>query len=239
MQSLDIGRALKYSFEDPEWVTKLLIGALLMFVGIMFSFLLVGLIPLMMLNGYVIAVARNVARDNDVPLPRWENFGELLADGFRQWVATFIWSLPLLILYIPLIIFFVLASSGDSDTLAGLAFLTTIICGLPAMAYGLFLALISPIITWQIAAEGSISAALDVRRVWQILRDNLGSVVIIALVIWGVNVLAQTLGMLICGVGIFVTLIWSLWVQGHLIGQLGRMAQGTPPAEVISPEPTF
>ncbi len=236
MQHLDIGRALTFGFEDGEWVVKLFLGALLFLVGLIFSVVLIGVIPLLMLGGYAVAIARNVAEGQDVPLPRWEDFGDLLADGFRLAVAYFLWSLPSLILTLPVIIGAVLIPDRG-DGWAVLWFLLLLCCGLPALVYSLFVTLISPVIMWQVAAERSVAAALNVRQVWHIFTSHLGSIIIIVLVLWGVNLLAGLVGFLLCGVGFLATFIWYLWVEGHLVGQLGRLARGTaaPTVEVVSP----
>ena len=234
MARLDIGRAYTFGFEDGDWIVKLLLGGLILLFGLVFSIVLVGLVAFLILSGYVVAIARNVAQGRDVPLPRWENMGEMLVDGLRVTVATVVWSLPVLFLLLPLFVLTLLVPA-DSDVWGAVLAILFICLGLPAILYGVFVALISPVLMWQIAAERRVAAALNVGRVWQIFTAHLGKVILIAIVLWVTNLLATLVGLLICGVGILLTSVWYLWVEGHLVGQLGRLVQEDGGAEVVAP----
>jgi len=238
MQALDIGRAFTFGFEDEQWLTKLLIGALLLLLGFVFSFILIGVVAFFIISGYAIATARNVSRDEELPLPTWEDFSGMLVDGFRLLAATFVWSIPMFILYTPIAVLTIMADQNNGGVWAALLTITLLTCGCLALIYGIFLFIISPILMWLIAAEERIGAALDVRRVIDILRSHLGPVVVVAIAIWVAQLLASLVGALLCGVGLLATSVWAVWVQGHLVGQLGRLVtapgvSGPYPAEAV------
>ncbi|PKO21777.1 MAG: hypothetical protein CVU38_12955, partial [Chloroflexi bacterium HGW-Chloroflexi-1] len=75
---MDIGKSFTYMFEDPDWLRKLGIGTLVGLIGIVFSPILIGFIPLLMLMGYTLDVVRNTMDGRQYPLPEWEDWGGFL-----------------------------------------------------------------------------------------------------------------------------------------------------------------
>ena len=55
---MDFGKAFTYMFQDPQWLGKLGIGTLLMLIGIIFSPVLVGLIPIIIVTARAQAIDR-------------------------------------------------------------------------------------------------------------------------------------------------------------------------------------
>ncbi len=51
---MDFGKAFTFMFEDPDWLRKLGIGTLVGLVGLLFSPVLIGFIPLIILFGYTL-----------------------------------------------------------------------------------------------------------------------------------------------------------------------------------------
>ena len=85
---MDIGKAFGFVFEDEKWVSKVLIGGLLIWIPIV-NFAVFG---------YMLAVARNVAQGNPRPLPEWGEFGMLFGRGFSAFVIALVYLLPVFIL---------------------------------------------------------------------------------------------------------------------------------------------
>ena len=71
---MDINRALTFVTDDDRWISKLLIGTVIIF----FSFLI---IPLFFFYGYIIQIVRNVMAGEKNPLPEWTDWGKLFKDG--------------------------------------------------------------------------------------------------------------------------------------------------------------
>ena len=98
---MDVNKAVRFVFEDKQWISKLLIGVLM-------SLLAFFIIPGLILNGYVIKLVRQVMNGNRDTLPEWEDYGKLLRDGFFVTVGELVWMLPLILL----VIIVTLATSG-------------------------------------------------------------------------------------------------------------------------------
>jgi hypothetical protein len=95
---MDIGRALTYVFDDPEWFGKLAMTALIVIGSVIFTPILIGFVGWAILLGYVIDLVRNVRQGVKYPLPRWTDFNRYLSVGFNVLAAVIVYSLPNLVL---------------------------------------------------------------------------------------------------------------------------------------------
>lgn len=225
---MDFGKAFTFMFEDPDWLRKLGIGTLVGLVGILFSPILIGLIPLIMLMGYSLDTLRNVMDGKEHPLPEWDDWGGFLGRGFKLCAAFFVWALPALLMVIPLSIGSALTDQTNAGGLEAVAALL-IICGSCLMiVWGLFIALISPAIYVRIARTDRFSAAFEFGKLWAFTRDNLGNIIIAIVLIWVAGLIAAViagLGVIAIVIGLLVTIpfanLWQYLVQAHLFGQIG------------------
>jgi hypothetical protein len=94
--SVDLGKAFTHLFEDAEWITKMVIGSLIALVPIL-NFALVG---------YEVRVMRNVAKGEQHPMPSWNDFGDLFTEGMWLGLARIVYSLPVLVLILPMFFIF-------------------------------------------------------------------------------------------------------------------------------------
>ncbi len=85
---MDIGKAFSYVFDDEHWISKVLIGGLLIWIPIV-NFAVFG---------YMIKIAQNVAQGNPHPLPEWGEFGDHFMRGFYVFVIYLVYLLPIFIL---------------------------------------------------------------------------------------------------------------------------------------------
>ena len=87
---MDIGRAFKAIFDDPQWVVKLL----LFFV---FEILVVTSPAVV---GYSMQYLRNVSEGHDTPLPDWSGFGQYWVRGLLVFLAAFVYVIVGLLLLV-------------------------------------------------------------------------------------------------------------------------------------------
>lgn len=227
MENMDVGRSFTFVFEDQNWVVKILIGGL----AVLFSFLL---IPIPIILGYQLRVIRNTARGADLPLPQWEDFGSYLSDGIQVIIGGIIYYLPVILLVCIGIGLGVLTSnaSGQPSDAAGLliACLNCII-GLLSLAIGL----IFPAAIVRYAATARLAAMFEFGEVWNFIRNNVGNYIVAVLLGWVAGLVAGLLAILTCFLGTPWTSWWSTLVQGHLLGQVWRAAQGPLTAPSLEP----
>ncbi|RLC67124.1 MAG: hypothetical protein DRI48_03095 [Chloroflexi bacterium] len=240
---MEIGKALSFVFEDEEWVSKLLLGS---------AILLIPIFGVFALMGYAIAIVRNVKANAPRPLPDWADLGQYFMDGLMFWVATLLYSLPLLIFICPVVFIWLLpALAGEEEDLvtilAGISGVVSLGLGCLALVYGLLLALLTPVLQIRYAESGEIGACLRFGEVFRYLFANVGSIIISQILLWVagmvigtvVSVFVGVLGIIpICGwimAGVLSLLMlpavaWLTLFSAHLYGQIARQAAPVSPA---------
>jgi hypothetical protein len=241
-EKMDFGKSFVFMFQDPRWFRKLLIGTLLVLAGIIFSVVLVGFVPLVIVLGWAQVTLRNVLDGQEHPMPEWEDWGDFIVRGFKLGVAILIWWLPILILTIPIILGSALLGNQGNSGAAGAGGGVLIACASCLMfLWVVFVALISPAIYVRLAAFDRFSAAFEVGELWGFTSANIGNVILalflLLLVSWIVVPIIGLIGLVLCVVGMLITVplayLWQTLVTAHLYGQIG--AYGNRP--VRSPVP--
>ncbi len=217
---MDIGKSLSFVFEDKTWIEKVLIGALITLGTILLSWTVIGaIVGAALLYGYMIELVRNVRRGEATPLPEWDNWGEKIVLGIKYGIVLIIWSLPAIVVAVPLGILSGIFSNTDAQGFFGV--LWTCFSCLVAL-YTILLLVATPAITLRFAERGDITDSLAFSEILRFTRQHIGDVIIIVIVLLVVQFIAGIVGAILCGIGILATSFWAILVQGHLYGQLGR-----------------
>jgi hypothetical protein len=210
---MDIGKAFSYIFEDERWISKVLIGGLVLLVPIL-NFAVFG---------YVLKIAQNVAQGNPRPLPEW---GGELGDHFMRglyWVVIqLVYLLPAILLYVLFACVLVGVGSAASDRSdGGAGALGALgVCLLPLI---FLVALAGAVLAYagiaRFAATNALSEAFKFAEVVALVRNHLGDWAIFILVVILAGIVGQ-LGIIACGVGVLFTIFYAQAVGGHMLGQL-------------------
>jgi hypothetical protein len=218
---MDIGQALGFVFEDEEWAKKILVGALLVLIPIFGQFALMG---------YGIAVTRNVISGKSHPLPAWDDLGRYFMDGLMFWVVTLVYALPVIVMMCPLMMVWILPAfsadqEGLSNVLVGIAGLASSVLICLALLYGLFMALLTPVLQIRYAETGEIGACLRLGEVFRFLVASIGNIVVSQLVVWiAGTVIMPVAGILTLGLLVLPASVWLTAFSSHLFAQVGRRA---------------
>lgn len=239
---MNSGEAIRFVFEDEEWVSKLLLGAV------------ISIIPLFggaAVMGYAIAVLRNVEAGSQQPLPSWDRVGEYFVDGLLFWIATLIYSIPLLVVICPIALVWILPlAAGESEELSamltGLAGVVSAGLGCLGLVYGLLLWALNPVLQIRFAETGELSPCLRFGEVFRFLLDHIGPIIVAQLLVWAAglvvaSILTGVIGVLglvpICGWMVASLLglvmipvgVWLMLFAAHLYGQIGRQVRAPAP----------
>lgn len=233
---MDAEKSFSFPFEDPEWIGKLGLGALISMVPILnFAW-----------SGYLVDIIRNVTRYNSKPLPAWDDLGKKLNEGLILFGAMLIYASPILIaLCLPLGI---TASSGllsgNSSTQEMSRVITQmgsilffgLIC--VSLLYGLVLSVLYPAILVLFAREGTFASCFRLREAFALIRRNPGPF----FTAWALGIVASLGAGLLVGfanlvvgfipcigwvIGLALSMISSVYataVSAHLFGQFSRTA---------------
>ncbi len=222
---MDVNKSLTYVTEDEQWISKIVIGAILAF----FSFLI---IPGFFLAGYAVRITRNVMDGVDQPLPEWTDWGGLFMDGLYLFIAMFVYSLPFILIVCCAFLLFMMtagASGGDAESImAGLGALGMLVIVCLSLIWMILLLVVAPVVFIQYARTGEISACFQFSEILELTRVNIGDILITVLVIFGVNFVLGLVG-IIPIIGFFLSLAaraYAMVVAGHLYGQLGAKMFG-------------
>lgn len=231
---MDIRKAFAFVFEDREWLTKVLVGVLMS----IFAWLIV---PAFMLTGYMVEIIRRVMDgvESDQELPAWDDWGKLLKDGFFVTVATFVYTLPFLLLmavgFGTTIGFGSLSDANEAIASAGLM-ATWGVVGCLGLLFAIALLFLTPAITIQYAIKDDFGACFRIGEVFDIIRNHFADILITFLVLMAASfVLSVATGVLsvIPCLGWIAAVIVSmlfgpyiLMVTGHLYGQIGAKVLG-------------
>jgi energy-coupling factor transport system substrate-specific component len=208
---LDLGEAFTFVVRSNRWVRKLLVGA----ACLLFFWLVV---PIFLLLGYVIDIARRV-RAGASTLPAWDHPWQNIKDGFKVLAALLIWTIPTVLLSIPAAIVAAIQEAqpgtlGTASEVAG-------IVAAGGSLWGLIVLLLEPAILSQYLDRGfwgALNAVAVIRRA----RVNLA----LSIVVGALAVVLTTIGLIGLGaivIGVLVTLPYSSFVGAYLVGRYARL----------------
>lgn len=226
---MDIGKAYLFVKDEEGWIGKIAIGAIIVF----FSFLI---IPIFLLVGYQIAVARNVLDGEEHPLPAWDNWGQLFMDGVVVSIAQFIYALPVILLGLcSWLVFLVPALGAGTDLETALAGGATIgflaaMCVLALLSIAL--AFVVPALYVQYVRSGDFGSMFRFGEVIEIARQYLVDILLTILANIGaglvLGVLITIASITICG-GVILSFagpVWLMVATAHLYGQIAGNVEG-------------
>jgi hypothetical protein len=226
---MDFGKAFSYVFQDPNWVRKILITALIAIIPI------VGWLYLL---GWMVEIARRVINHDPSPLPETD-FGGLLVVGFKAFVVGLVYAIPLLLINgIIQVTTFAAAggSNGDNGSAIGLFAGGVGLCfGLISFIYGLLMSFMILGAFGNLAAKGNIGDGLNFSEVFGLLKKNTGAYLIAFLGYILVGIISS-LGLIACFIGVFLTMAYAQSVLGHFVGQ--AYLEATGPQGAIQPQST-
>lgn len=215
---MDIGRAFSFVFEDEKWVTKTLIAVVVAILSIL-------IIPIPLLTGYMVAIARNVA-NGDETLPEWSDWGRLWMDGLAIIVANIVYTIPFWLIPLILAVPSLLTNNEQAGTsLMSLAVILS--CFLITIGV-LLLLFISPALVVIYARTGEFGSLFQVGRILSFVQACINPILVALVIGILVSVVASIVGgllNLIPCIGTILALpvtVYPLMVMGHAYGQVGR-----------------
>ena len=213
---MNFGKAFAFVFEDPDWLKKVAIAAL------------VGLIPIVgqfVLIGWALETAKRVIRQDPAPLPDLD-FGAQLGTGFKSFLVGLVYAIPAILLYLPMFIVPFVFADSSSDAAGTAATIVMLCCGGLMALYILAMVFVLPAAQGVYLAAGRVGAAFNLKQVFGLIRAAPGAYLIVLLGGMAAGFIAP-LGSIACGVGALLTSAYALLINAHLLGQAYRSAVET------------
>jgi hypothetical protein len=222
--TLDFGRGFRFVFDDADWIKKVLIGGGMMILAVF-------IIGAFWLMGYWVRLIQRVARGEERPLPEWDDWSGLLAEGLRPVgiYAAYIFGalFPIVILFAGIVfvggsLSHMARASGDSDAIGGLM-------GLGIMAlYGfgwlfmMALMVYLPAALTRYALTGRFGAGFEVMENLRFIRRNALNYAL-TLVLYLIGSFASQIGVFLCCIGMFPVSFWAMCLLGWGLGETARL----------------
>lgn len=202
---MDYGRSFTYMFEEDNWISKFLIGAV------------VTLIPIVNLagSGYIVQLVQNVRDGHTPPAPQWDDFGRYFIDGLKFTLGVLVYAIPVILAALLIIPFGALAGE-EPGVIAGLG-LTFTTCLIIALA--MLPLLLAPALLAQYARRNQIGDMFAIGDMWRMIQADLATYILLLLLVGIVLSFIAGLGAIVCGIGVIFTTWYAYLAGGHLIGQ--------------------
>jgi hypothetical protein len=173
---IDLNQIFTFPFKDAEARKYFLIGCAVSLAGF-----IIPAIPYLVLFGYAARIAKQIFNGETPRLIAWDDWGGMLKDGARMFGVRMVYSLPILILVIPLIIAgigmpIVMANVNSSEADSVIIIFSLIIFGTMCVLIPLSfpLAIIIPAAEMHAVDKSEFAAGFRFREWWPIFRANLG-----------------------------------------------------------------
>jgi hypothetical protein len=212
---MDFGRAFSHAQQDPDWLKKVGIAALVMLIPL--------LGPITVL-GWGLEITRRVIVNDPNTLPDWSNFSEHMVRGFKGFAVSLAFSLPGLVLSIcQTSITTILQNSSDQSSavasMAGALGIVIMCISCLSMILSLAASFLMPAAFGNMMANnGDLGAAFRFNEVFGLLRAGIGPYLMAFLGGLLAGLIAG-LGIIACIIGVLFTSAWAMTVSSHLYGQ--------------------
>jgi hypothetical protein len=223
--TVDFGRCFTFVTEDPDWVTKILVGGL-------FTLLSAVLVGIPFVLGYWGRTLHNVAAGEPRPLPPWDDLGGIFSDGLRLLGVYLAYTLGLTMALAALSCVFLaplmaLGHVGSLDDGPGALFgalggIGSLLLGTVAVIVSLAALVYLPAALARSALRDSFSEGFSWREITAFIQANLGNYAL-ALVIYLLASFLSQFGMVLCCVGIFPLGFWSYLILAYALGETVRL----------------
>jgi lipoprotein signal peptidase len=225
---MNFGRAFSYVTEDPQWLQKLGIAALIMIIPILGPITVIG---------WALAVTQHVIKgEPETPLNDWSNFGDYLAKGFQVFVIGFAFALPgLLVSFCQQGVAYLPSAMRDNQaiqTITSVVMVVTICFSCVSFIYNLLVAFVLPAAIGNFAATGQLGAAFRFNEVFGLVRAAPGAYFMVFLGSIVASIIAG-LGLIACIIGVLFTAAYAYMINAHLWGQAYKAAKAMPAAPAV------
>jgi hypothetical protein len=171
----DLKEIFYFPIKDAEARKFFLIAAL-----VSLSAFVIPILPYFLLIGYAIQIIKQIFNNESPRMVAWDDWGDLFKDGAKIFGVRFIYSLPIIILIMPMMIAsfalpFITSSSSNPESSPFFG-IFTVIFGLTMcimIPVSIVVAVIVPAAEMHAIDNNDFTAAFRFREWWDIFRANL------------------------------------------------------------------
>lgn len=231
-------KAVRYIFDDPDWVTKIGIMLVVNFAFGLTVWILVGFVFLAAQIGWLIQLIRNMQAGIENPMPGWNDFGDKMQLGAGPLGAGFAYYLiPMIVsclLFAPAVFAGATSEEAGGILASGAACIVTPLL----LVYAVGAGLLYTMGTIEYVSTENIGVYFNVSKLWGMVREH--SSAVIEYIVFSIIVSMAMSALGSTGVGALVTGAFTVPITGHLMGQLAiKIKGGGKKKKNPNPEPAF
>jgi hypothetical protein len=233
---IDLSQILLFPVKDSESRKYFLIGCAVALAGF-----IIPIIPYLFLFGYAAQVARQVFKGESPRMFAWNDWGTLFQDGAKIFGVRIVYTLPILILAIPMMIAGIAmpiimnnVNSSELETVMAVFVLVMLLFGCLLTILSLPLGLIIPVAEMHTVDKNEFAAGFRFREWWGIFRANLGGFILTFVIIYAASmvltivmqiliatlILACLLPFFIPALTTYITLVmYAMIAQAYKVGR--------------------
>lgn len=235
---MQFGKPFSFVFEDPDWLKKLALLALLGFAQLI---PVIGSIFMALVySGVMIDVMRKVINKDLPTIPNLE-IGRQLSDGFKVWVIGVVYALPGIAVGLLMALVSIIGgvgsfwgannNNGGAAGVIGVVMILVMVCmGLIMAVYFVLVGFVAPAYLGRFIQYGTISSALNFREVFKTAFKKPVPYLLAILGVFLVGAVGgiagsilSSIGAIALGVGALfgmaVATVWMSLASGHYYAQ--------------------
>ena len=172
---IDLDQIFVFPFKDAAARRHFLTGCLVALAGFV-----IPLLPFLLIYGYAVRIAKQVLKGEEPHMVEWDDCEGMFKDGAKIFGIRMVYSLPILILIIPLFMALftmpILAGTLSNSNLdLFFPFLMAVIFGVMCLVIPISipLSIIIPAAEMHVVDQDEFAAGFRIREWWTVLRSNL------------------------------------------------------------------
>lgn len=172
----DLKEIFMFPFKDAEARKYLLVGGLVSIAA-----LIIPVLPYLVLLGYAVIIARQILNGESPRMVPWEDWGGMLKEGAKLFGIRLIFSIPILIFSLPLMVGGIAMpfitqglDSGSADTVIAIFSIVMMGSMCILIPISIPLAVLIPAAEMHSVDNNDFAAGFRFKEMWQIFRANLG-----------------------------------------------------------------
>lgn len=183
LSTMSLPELLQFPFRQEDWQSRFILGA-----GLVLLSFMIPILPLFPLYGYAMLIMKQSIAGEEAQLPEWGDFGRLLGDGLRFFLASALYLLPGILVFILSFGIYLIASfllplatmDPDPSFEAVMIIPFLFVLSMVVLFVGMFLgtalmvlgAIPMPMALARIAEEDSFAAGFQFREILRLIRAD-------------------------------------------------------------------
>ena len=206
---MEFGKSFTYVFEDDDWIMKILLAAVIVFIPI------VGTIAIL---GWGMEITKRVVQKNPEPLPGWSDFINYLIKGVVALIIIFVYMLPVILVQFCASGALLAGTESGDYALETISNIVMVCFSCFAFIYSVFMGLFIPAALGNYAATGEIGAGFRFGEVFGLVKAAPAPYLMVLIGSF-LAALIAFIGLIACIIGIFLTIAYASTIIFHLTGQ--------------------